>query len=65
MREAAEANGSIGLSISGSGPSVFSFSIDEQGAQKVANAIGDVLKENRVEYDTFVSPINIAGPRVI
>jgi homoserine kinase len=65
MRDAAEKNGSIGLSISGSGPSVFSFSDSEQGAQKVAKAIGEVLQENEVAYDTFVSPINAAGPRVV
>jgi homoserine kinase len=65
MRDAALENGSVGFSISGSGPSVFAFSTGQEDARKVAEAIGGVLKNKGIAYDVFVSPINKQGPRVI
>ncbi len=65
MREAATAKGSVGFSISGSGPSVFSFAPGLIKAKEVAAAIGGVLLDKGIEYDSFVSPINNKGPRII
>ena len=65
MRDAALENGSAGFSISGSGPSVFSFSSNKKDAEKIAGAIGNVLQEKGIAYDAFVSPVNSDGPRVI
>ena len=65
MRDAALDNGSVGFSISGSGPSVFAFSAGQEDAQKVAEAIGGVLKDKGIAYDAFVSPVNKQGPRVL
>jgi homoserine kinase len=57
--------GALGCSISGSGPSVFAFSITRDIAEKVGNAMENVLSRMGVENSIYISKINKEGPRVL
>lgn len=57
--------GALGCGISGSGPSIFSFSKGEQMSKKVGEAIKDVYQKIGVDYDIHVSKINIEGVREV
>jgi homoserine kinase len=57
--------GALGCGISGSGPSIFSFSKGEHMAKKVGEAIKDVYQTIGVDYDIHVSKINIEGVREV
>ena len=65
MRDIAMKNGALNLSISGSGPSVFSFFESVQPAESAALAIQRVFKEYGIESDVYVSKINKTGPEII
>lgn len=61
VKKAAFLAGALGCGISGSGPSIFSFSRGETTAHKVGEAIKNVYRTIGVEYDVHVSKINPKG----
>ncbi len=63
VKSAALETGALGCGISGSGPSIFSFSKGAQMAKKVGEAIKEVYQKIGVDYDIHVSKINIEGVR--
>ena len=54
-------NGALGCGISGSGPSIFSFSKGESTARNVAMAIQEVYEKIGVGFEIHVSKINTSG----
>ncbi|MFB9841050.1 homoserine kinase [Mucilaginibacter ginsenosidivorans] len=65
MREMAMEMGAVSFGISGSGPSVFSFTRDEETAKKITQKLQAHLTSIKINSNTYVSTINDAGPRVI
>jgi homoserine kinase len=58
-------NGALGCGISGSGPSIFSFSKGEENAKNVARAMREVYDKIGIDYDVHISKINREGIKVI
>jgi len=65
MREMAMEMGAVSFGISGSGPSVFSFTKDEETARKITQRLQQHLTSIKINSKGYVSTINDAGPRVI
>lgn len=65
VKDAALQAGALGCAISGSGPSLFSLSSDEDTAHKVAQAKQEAFSKVGIESNTYVSAINQNGPIVI
>ncbi|RZK39095.1 MAG: homoserine kinase [Pedobacter sp.] len=65
LRTLAMENGALGFGISGSGPSVFALTKDENTARKITLAQQGYLKELNINSNAYVSPVNAEGPRVI
>lgn len=65
VKSASLSAGALGFGISGSGPSMFALSRDEDIAHKVAKAMEDVYKATSIDYSVFVSKINKEGVRII
>ena len=65
MREMAMELGAISFGISGSGPSVFAFTRDEDTAKRITQKLQQHLTGINIGSNTYVSPINDKGPRVI
>jgi homoserine kinase len=65
MREMAMELGAVSFGISGSGPSVFSFTRDEETARLVAQTLERHLTALNINSNTYVSTINDAGPKII
>lgn len=65
LKKAIINNGGLGGSISGSGPSVFALSDNEETARKVGNAMTRIFHDQGIESDLYVSRINEQGPKVI
>lgn len=63
VREAAEATGALGVSLSGSGPSVFALSEDAK-ARQLAAAMEQACRSCSIECEFWVSPMNAPGARV-
>lgn len=63
-RKAIEA-GALGCSISGSGPSLFALSKDEETARKAGQQMGEVFKAMEIDYEIHLSKINGVGPRIL
>ena len=57
--------GALGCGISGSGPSMFTFSKGLQTAEDVSNAISEVTKYTNIPYHIYISKINIEGVKII
>ncbi len=57
--------GALGCGISGSGPSMFTFSKGLQTAEYVSNAISEVYKYTKIPYQIYISKINIEGVKII
>lgn len=57
--------GALGCGISGSGPSIFTFSKGEATAQKVGEAMKEVYQNIGIDYEIHVSKINVEGIRQI
>ncbi|WP_422084134.1 homoserine kinase [Ulvibacterium sp.] len=57
--------GALGCGISGSGPSIFTFSKGEAIAKKVALTMKEVYQKIGVDYDVHVSKINTLGVKPI
>jgi homoserine kinase len=65
MKQAIMDNGGLGGSISGSGPSVFALSTDEEIANQIGAAMQQVMTNQGIDSNVFVSKINTQGPSVI
>lgn len=65
VKTAAINAGALGCGISGSGPSIFSFSNGEQTAQKVAQAVKEVYENIGIDFDLHVSKINPTGIKIL
>ena len=65
LKKRANHAGALGTGISGSGPSVFALSKGMDTAQKVGLAMQKVYDEIGVPYDTFISPINEKGVKIL
>jgi homoserine kinase len=57
--------GALGCAISGSGPSIFALSQSKETALKVENAMQIVYSKTSIEFNTFVSDINIQGIKIL
>lgn len=57
--------GALGCGISGSGPSIFSFSKGEETARKVGEVMKEIYQNIGIDYDVHVSKINIQGIKKI
>lgn len=57
--------GALGCGISGSGPSIFSFSKNQQIAEGVEEAMAIVYQNNGIPYNTYVSKINNEGVKIL
>ena len=62
-RSAALETGAGAFSLSGSGPSVFALTRDEDVAVEVAAAVADAFADARLETDVWISPFGAAGAR--
>ncbi|MGZ3776421.1 MAG: homoserine kinase [Mucilaginibacter sp.] len=65
MREIAMELGAVSFGISGSGPSVFSFTRDEQTALRITQKLQKHLAGININSNTYVSTINDAGPKIL
>lgn len=65
IKNAAMENGSIGCSISGSGPAIFAFSTSEKDGRKIGKAMKRVSSKYVKKNNVYVSSINTNGPKVI
>ena len=59
------AQGALGFSISGAGPSVFALCEGEEIAQRAGKAIAEVFNRIDLENQCYVSAINQEGVHVI
>lgn len=65
VQNAALAEGALGCSISGSGPSIFALCDNSLIAENVGNAMSNIFKQNKIESELFISPINQEGAKLI
>lgn len=65
MRELAMETGAVSFGISGSGPSVFAFTRDEETARLITQKLQKHLTAIGIGSNAYVSDINDKGPRVI
>ena len=57
--------GALGGGISGSGPSIFTFSKDKQTAENVSVAINEVYSKTNIPYNLYNSKINTEGVKIL
>jgi len=57
--------GALGGGISGSGPSIFMLSKEEETAKKVETIMKNVFQKIGVEYKTYVTTINQTGVKIL
>ena len=57
--------GGLGGSISGSGPSVFGLSTEKEIAEEIGVKMKQVMTDQGIESDIYVSKINTQGPKVL
>jgi homoserine kinase len=65
MRQMAMELGAVSFGISGSGPSVFAFTRDEETAKRITARLQKHLTSIKIGSNGYVSTINDAGPRVL
>lgn len=65
IKEKSKFAGALGGGISGSGPSIFMLSRDEQTARKVENEMQVIYKEMGLDHHTYVTTINTHGITII
>lgn len=65
IKKAAMNAGSIGCSISGSGPAIFAFSLSLETADKIGKAMKKVSSKYVEKNIIYVSKINTTGPQII
>lgn len=64
IKEAALQAGALGMSFSGSGPTLFAFARTEAEAQLISQAMRLPLQEGGIALDCWISPISENGARV-
>jgi len=64
VKEAAERNGALGCSLSGSGPSIFAL-CEEQQASNIATAMEQACRALGIECQSWVSPLDAPGAHVV
>jgi homoserine kinase len=57
--------GALGGGISGSGPSIFMLSIEENTAKKVEKEMRDIYTRIGIDFKTYVTGVNMKGVRVV
>ena len=57
--------GSLGCSISGSGPSIFAITKGEDLAKKIEKEVTKIYQETNIEFSTYISKISSEGVSVI
>ena len=65
MRQIAMELGAVSFGISGSGPSVFAFTRNEETAANITRAIQKHLSNLQIASQTYVSAVNQQGPKII
>ena len=65
LRQIAHDNGAVSFGISGSGPSVFSFTRDKETSIRITRALQGHLQNLGVKSLSFVSGINEQGPKIL
>jgi homoserine kinase len=65
MRDMAMGMGAVSFGISGSGPSVFAFTRDEETAKQITQKLQKHLTSIKINSNAYVSTINDQGPKVI
>jgi homoserine kinase len=65
MRQMAMELGAVSFGISGSGPSVFAFTRDEETAKRITAKLQKHLTSIKIGSNGYISTINDAGPRVL
>jgi len=65
MREIAMEMGAVSFGISGSGPSVFAFTKNEQTAVRITQKLKQYLAKMNIDSNIYISSINDEGPKVI
>ena len=65
VKNSALENGAIGCGISGSGPSMFAFSTDQQTAEIVAKEMQLSFKKSGLESKSYISKINKNKPQIL
>jgi homoserine kinase len=57
--------GALGVGISGSGPSIFALSEGIETAKKAEIAMQNVYNKTTINFNTYVTKINISGMKII
>ncbi len=65
VKESALKAGALGCGISGSGPSIFTFSKNKQVTENVAIAISNTYSKSKIPFQVYVSKINLEGIKII
>ena len=65
MKKAAVDSGALGCGISGSGPSLFAFSVSEKIALNAGKEMQNILNAMKVRSEIYVSKINRKGATVM
>lgn len=65
LRQIAHENGAVSFGISGSGPSVFSFTRDKETSCRITKALQGHLNGLGVQSLSFTSEINSEGPKIL
>lgn len=65
IKQKAVENGALGSGISGSGPTIFALSGDQDTARQVGKVIAQEFEKFRLNSEVFVSRINPLGARVL
>jgi len=65
LRAKAVAAGALGFGISGSGPTVFAISVNEEIANVVGGVINSQFAHYKLDSDVFVSRINMEGAKIL
>jgi homoserine kinase len=65
VKKSALQSGALGCGISGSGPSIFTFSKNETIAKNVAVKIAEVYEKNGIPFHVYISKINTNGIKII
>lgn len=65
VKRAALEHGALGASISGAGPTVFGWFVDEAGARTAGQAMVQAFAGAGLRAEAFVSPVAAAGARIV
>ena len=65
IKEAAIKSGALGMSLSGSGPSMFAFAENKNTAEKISKAMQDQLKKSNINSDVWISRISKEAAHVL